>query len=39
MNLGGDLIGVIPIITSVMSFCPAYLPFNISTLEKINNLN
>jgi hypothetical protein len=29
-----SLIGVIMIGTSVMGFCPAYLPFNISTLGK-----
>ncbi len=29
-----SLIGVIMIGTSVMGFCPAYLPFNISTLRK-----
>jgi len=29
-----SLVGVILIGTSVMGFCPAYLPFNISTLKK-----
>jgi hypothetical protein len=28
------LIGLIPIITSLTSFCPAYLPFNMSTMKK-----
>jgi hypothetical protein len=28
------LVGVVPIITSLVSFCPAYLPFNMSTLKK-----
>jgi hypothetical protein len=29
-----SLIGVIMVGTSLMGFCPAYLPFNISTLRK-----
>ncbi len=28
------LVGLVPIITSLVSFCPAYLPFNMSTLKK-----
>ena len=28
------LVGLVPIITGLVSFCPAYLPFNMSTLKK-----
>ncbi len=28
------LVGLVPIITSFVSFCPAYLPFNLSTTKK-----
>ena len=28
------LIGIVPILTAVVGFCPAYLPFKISTLKK-----
>ena len=28
------LIGLVPILTSVFSLCPAYLPFGISTCKK-----
>jgi len=31
------LVGVIPILTSLVSFCPAYLPCNISTITKEKN--
>jgi Protein of unknown function (DUF2892) len=27
------LIGIVPILTGIVRFCPAYLPFNISTCE------
>ena len=33
-NSWWGLIGLIPILTGLVSFCPAYLPFNISTGKK-----
>ncbi len=27
-------IGLIPLLTGLLSFCPVYLPFNISTIKK-----
>ena len=31
------LIGLVPILTSIVSFCPFYLPFKISTLKSDKN--
>jgi len=31
------LAGLVPIMTSFMSFCPAYLPFKLSTAKKDSN--
>ncbi|MCA0447373.1 MAG: DUF2892 domain-containing protein [Bacteroidetes bacterium] len=28
------LVGLVPILTAVVGFCPAFLPFGISTVEK-----
>lgn len=28
------LVGLVPLLTAVVGFCPAYLPFGISTCEK-----
>lgn len=28
------LLGLVPILTAVIGFCPAFLPFGISTVEK-----
>jgi Na+/proline symporter len=28
------LIGIVPVLTAFVGFCPAYLPFKISTLKK-----
>ncbi|MEE9431786.1 MAG: DUF2892 domain-containing protein [Melioribacteraceae bacterium] len=31
------LVGLVPIMTSFMSFCPAYFPFKLSTIKKNSN--
>ena len=31
------LVGLVPILTSFMSFCPAYLPLKLSTTKKDSN--
>ena len=31
------LVGIIPILTSVVSFCPFYVPLKMSTIKKENN--
>ena len=33
-NSWWGLIGIIPIITSISSFCPFYLPFKMNTIKK-----
>lgn len=31
------LLGIVPILTAVIGWCPVYVPFKISTIKKIND--
>ncbi|MCU7375837.1 DUF2892 domain-containing protein [Paucibacter sp. O1-1] len=33
ISLGGEYVGIIPLFTAAFGWCPAYVPFGISTCE------